>query len=380
MGTGKQWIIIAGLALAVNGCSFAEENFWPGSSSPPPPQPAQSAAQAQGQQAQGQDVQRIAIEPSQGEVQGQPWATPGTPTGGGGATGTVVGARVAELGADLQGLRQSIGGNASRLQEIRQRAAQNAQTYNASVSDVRARLQVGTTPGNPEVIAQWNAAQNRLDAVNADIGAMTNLANDINRDATTAAFLLDAVRSSYSLAGGVDADHRNLEQLENQSVEALQQAEQMQAAINGEIAQQAAYVSSERQNLTTLAQAIDKGRFLNAPLAGRAVTAGAYRGQVASASARRPLVVIKFDRASVNYEEPLYSAIGQALQRVPNAQFDVVAVSPSAAVGSGQASARRHAEGVMRSITGAGVSADRVTMSATSSPAAATDEVHVFVR
>ena len=238
---------------------------------------------------------------------------------------------------------------------------------------------MGTTPGNPEVIAQWNIAQSQLDAVNSDIGGMTNLANEINNNVTVAGFLLDAIRSSYSLAGGIDQDHRDLDQLENATAESLQASTQMRASINAEIAQQAAYVSSERQNLTSLAQAIDKGHFLNAPgIAGRSLSVGAG-SQVASTAARRPLVVIRFDRDNVNYQNALASAVGQAIQRFPSAQFDLVAISPASAPGSGQ-TARRHAEGVMRSLTGMGIPAARITMSATSSPAAAVDEVHIYVR
>src|SRR3546814_6499297 len=38
--------------------------------------------------------------------------------------------------------------------------------------------------------------------------------------------------------------------------------------------------------------------------------------------------VIRFDRPNVQYEQPLYSAVSRALERRPDAFFDVVAVSP----------------------------------------------------
>jgi hypothetical protein len=41
---------------------------------------------------------------------------------------------------------------------------------------------------------------------------------------------------------------------------------------------------------------------------------------------------------------------------------------------------RRNAEGVLRSLTNMGLPADRVSLSATSSPSANVAEVHVYIR
>ena len=43
----------------------------------------------------------------------------------------------------------------------------------------------------------------------------------------------------------------------------------------------------------------------------------------------RPLVVIRFDRRNVKYQV-LYDAVSRALERRPNARFELVAVSPRA--------------------------------------------------
>ena len=381
----KRLVIVAGAILALAACSFTDEVLWP---------------TATGEGTEPESGAQVAIAPSEGERQqqgqaGQPQtvAVVGDPApvrtvtatqlqGGTGSTGTVVGVRVAELRGELEQLKRSIQAGGQELQQLRGQSTKSAQNYNASISDVRSRLQVGTTPGNPEVIALWNQAQGRLDSVNADIGPMTNLANKVNNHVTVAGFLLDSIRSSYSLAGGIDADHRNLEKLEGDATEALQQADQMKVAINEEIKQQAAYVSSERQNMTSLALAIDKGHFLGGASGGRSQIASAPPGggQVASVAGRRPLVIIRFDRANINYEDALFSAANQALQRFPNAQFDLVAVSPTGGTQADQASSRGHAERVMRSLTGMGIPANRVTMSATSSGTVSDQEVHIFVR
>jgi hypothetical protein len=97
------------------------------------------------------------------------------------------------------------------------------------------------------------------------------------------------------------------------------------------------------------------------------------------ADSRRPLVVIRFDRPNVEFEQPLYTAISQAIERRPAARFDVVAISPAKGAISAT-SARRNAERVLRTLTEMGLPADRVRLSASLSPQARGNEVHIFVR
>ena len=96
---------------------------------------------------------------------------------------------------------------------------------------------------------------------------------------------------------------------------------------------------------------------------------------------RQPLVVIRFDQPNVDYQAILRSAIAQALERRPNAAFDVVAVAPSA--GNAEANAirtRRYAEEVFRSLIAMGLPPERLSIGATSSAQLQVDEVHVYVR
>lgn len=96
----------------------------------------------------------------------------------------------------------------------------------------------------------------------------------------------------------------------------------------------------------------------------------------------RPLVVIRFDRANVDYQSTLYSVINRALEREPNAAFDLVAVTPAKNAGQAGATtqARRNAEGVLRSLTGMGLPASRINLSATSSGDTQSNEVQIYVR
>jgi hypothetical protein len=97
-----------------------------------------------------------------------------------------------------------------------------------------------------------------------------------------------------------------------------------------------------------------------------------------------PLVVVRFDRPNVDYQQILYAALNQALQSRPNASFQVVAVAPTrgnaASVQIAQTTARRHAQDVMRSMTDMGVPASRLNVASSTDPAAQSSEVRVFVR
>ena len=99
---------------------------------------------------------------------------------------------------------------------------------------------------------------------------------------------------------------------------------------------------------------------------------------------RKPLVVIRFDQPDVDYEPELYKAVNAALERKPDVGFDVVAVAPTTDDAAGAARAasesKQHADAVMRSLANMGLPASRVTLSAITSAAAATSEVHLYIR
>jgi len=95
-------------------------------------------------------------------------------------------------------------------------------------------------------------------------------------------------------------------------------------------------------------------------------------------------VVIRFDRDDVPYEEPLFTAVSEALNRRPSAAFDLVSVVPQrgtpAQVALNANNARRNAERVLRNLTAMGLPSDRISLSATTSTETTSSEVHVYVR
>ena len=300
---------------------------------------------------------------------------------GGADTGTQVNRTIQSIRAQVAGLQQKIASNAGRLVDLRNQGAGAANAYQNSKARITARLQIGTTRGNPELVAEWNSAQTSLDSLSTNINALNALGTDVTNDSSGAHFALNQISATMNVSGAVDEDHRQLNLLEDETSQTIVVMDRLLKEISDNVQRQTAYAANERSNLTVLANSIRTGELygaLNTP-----VPSGALSSQQL-ASNGQPLVVIKFDRPDVDYQQMLYAALNQALQSRPSAGFEVVAVSPSkgnaAAVQIGQTTARRHAQDVMRAMTDMGVPATRLGVASTTDAGTAASEVRVFVR
>jgi hypothetical protein len=373
-------LLLAGLALGA--CSSDPEPLWPVASNAP-----------------GGTAGRINAAPLSPPI-ASPAPAPGTPTGvtapavvsasipAGASSNTFVGQKVAAMRGDfgrMQGMQTE---HSSQFQAIRSEVRQAGERYYATIGQVSARLQTGTTPGNPLVTQQWNSAQSELDRLADGVGRLNNLSSAVAANASLAAFLLDQTRSSYSISGALDEDHRALAALEDEINRSTVSIDRLMAELSDEVSRQNGYVSAERRNMTALAVAIKSGQFFGSSLSTRSFNPGVNTPMSPTSApnlaGRRPLAVIKFDRPNVPYQQQLFSAVSQAVERRPDVTFDLVAVAPNRD-GAGQAGlastqARRNAEAVYRSLTEMGLPADRVALSAITSNATDVNEVHLYVR
>jgi hypothetical protein len=116
-------------------------------------------------------------------------------------TGTVVGQKIQSLRDDLLKLQSDLKTENDQLQSLRVSARQFAGNYHSLKAAMNARLQVGTTPGNPELVAQWNQAQAELQQVGASIAALNTLASQVSSTASLSAFLLESTSTTFELRG-----------------------------------------------------------------------------------------------------------------------------------------------------------------------------------
>jgi hypothetical protein len=299
-------------------------------------------------------------------------------------TGTAVGQKVAQLRSDVSGLEDKIAGYAQQLASLRQQAAQSAGGYHEAKAVITTRLQLGTTRGNPELVAQWNTAQTSLDELTTNINALNALGTQVTNDASRAHFDLDTIQATYDVSGAVDEDHRQLSVLEDETDQTIVLIDRLMTQVSEAVQRQTAYVANERANLTTLASAIKNGEMYGAELGSPMMLSASASRSYGATPSGAALVTIRFDHADVKYQQILYTALSQALQSRPGAGFDVVGVSPTrgtaTAVQLAQTSARHHAQEVLRSMTDMGVPATRLGLSSATDPSIMDSEVRVYIR
>lgn len=301
---------------------------------------------------------------------------------------TLVTRKVADLDRDLNHLKRSTENSRERLLTLQAKSDQTAARYYDIVAAINTELQSGTTPGNPILVERWNVAHELLENLAQSAGYLNSLATDLGDEASRGGFLQDNVRAAYALSGAVKEDHQRLRALEDDVNQTIVAINRLLTSVSDEINRRSAYLRSETLNLQTLSLAIANGELYGKNITNtlyKKVTdddTGAFKGNVPSD--RRPLVIIRFDRPNVNYEQALYAAVGQALDKYPSVGFDLVAVSSSrgnpAEMALATTEARKNGEAVLRSLTQMGLPVERVNLGAASSPDVRSSEVHLFIR
>ena len=379
--------LLVGTLILLSGCSFAEKSLWPTFSAvDPASENSQTVSLAQTEKAQA-PVPEIKA-PSQQPVLGKGNFVP-TGVTSGQNTGTFVGKKVVELRQELQRLQSQISSNNSQLQQMRGKLVANSQRYHGTIAAVNARLQVGTTPGNPILVQQFSSAQGDLDRLSQDVASMNLLSGNIGNSSTMSAFLAESAKAAFSVSGAIDEDHRQLSILEDEVNRTDVLIDRLLKEVTNDVRRQTNYVSTERANLNLLSTGIRSGEIyggslMNIAMANSSAGRGAYAGAPKNTKGKRPLIVIRFDRANVAYQQALYNTVSKVLEQRPNATFDLVGVAPTsggkARVSLNSNKARRHSENVLRSLIEMGLPPVRVAVSARTAVQARSNEVHLYLR
>ena len=308
---------------------------------------------------------------------------------------TVVTLKASELDRELKRLQDNTNLYTRRFQELQNNGETQAAVYYKLVASVSADLQTGTTPGNPILVDRWNTAQEKLNALSDGASLLNTLAMDLSYQASNLAFLLESTQAAFALSGAVDEDHKKLTAIEDGINQNVVATNRLMLMVNDDLGRRSAYLRTERANLQTLSLAITNGE-----LYGQSLTNSVFRrassGDVSmnktgpsgapmmQLPGRKPLVIIRFDRPNVDYDQPLYMAISQALEKYPSAKFDLVAVSVSggnpARLAMSSSEARKNGEAVLRSMAKMGLPMERVRLSAANSKDVLNSEVHIYIQ
>jgi hypothetical protein len=305
-------------------------------------------------------------------------------------TETSVGRKVEMLREELFDLQGDVTGLSETLADLEKKAENIAADYYANIGTISTQLQSGTTPGNPRLVKRLSHAQENIDSLTGNLARFNEVALEISRVASLASYLLETVRASYNLSGAIEEDHADLAELEDAITSTMVVIDRLLNNINDDISRTASYLSTERSNLRTLSLAISQGDLFGKSLSSRPFSgvspASFTPGELARAkpSSPRPLVKIRFNKQEVDYEQPVYIAVNEALERYPAASFELVAVHPArgnaAEVAIQSTRARRNAEKVLRTLTQMGLPLERIDLSYTQSADAKSSEVHLYIR
>lgn len=298
----------------------------------------------------------------------------------GGNTGTFVGQKVATFRNELSQLQNSIRNQNAQLQKIRGSVINNALQYHKVIGMIEAKLQVGTTPGNPQMYGMLQSAQNNIQVMNANTNALGQLSSRVAADSANTTFLLDSIRAAYSVSGAVDEDHRQLHIMENEANQTSILISSLLSEVNNDISRQQQYISTAKTYLIDLDGAIKSGSYgvSNVPLSNTNL-APMNVGNTSHA-AGKPLFVAKFNKTGVKYKEGLKQAVNSAQAKKPSVMFEVVAVTPLNGNQLSTASAKNNATQIFQEMIDMGVGADKISLSAKNSAAATSAEVQIFVK
>lgn len=398
-------LLVVLIGLAISACSFDADSMfdmgslWPGDDDddgaeteggllPPPPDPSGT-----------EPIGGMLAGPAPGDRGAPVGADLGSPVGTSYAapaatsvrapmtpSGTSIGQRVSALQSQISQVSGNVGSRATEFDVIRETVTQSAERYHTAVAVISARLQLGTTRGNPVLVNQWNEAQSDLDRVSDAVNALNTLANRVAEDSSSANFVLESARATYALSGAVEEDHRQLAIVEDETSQTIVRIDRLLTELSGNIARQAAYVSNERRNLAMLANAIKNGSLMGVAL-GATNSPGLSplaSGSNVSIVGREPLVVIRFDRPNVAYQEALYTAVNSAVGQFPTVRFDVIGVSPDAGnaaqIQIAKNDTRESAQAVFRSLLDMGLTPDRISLSSTIQRDINANEVRLYVQ
>ncbi len=312
---------------------------------------------------------------------------------------TNVSAKINELVASLGGVQSHVASLSSRLKDLQRENQDRSAEYYANIATINTQLQNGTTPGNPRLVSRLGSAEQHLENLGDSVAALNGLAVDAANVATEASFLLDSTRAAYGIAGAVEEDHIKLAEVEDSINNTMIIIERVLSSVNDDITRMSAYLSAERSNIRTLALGVTNGDLFGKSIANRpfssvnlyeqasytpGASAPAPQASAGALGNPRLLAKIKFDRPDVDYEQAVFIAVNEALERYPNARFDLVAVNPTsgnaAEVAIETTKARRNAEKVLRTLTQMGLEASDVDLAYNASAQAKTSEVHIFVK
>ena len=308
-----------------------------------------------------------------------------------GPTGTFVGGKINQFRSDLSSIQNAISSHNNDYLRFKDLVDEQTSVYQGLSSAIRSRLQIGTTPGNPILVGQWNDAQRALEDIQNNVNNLQIVNNRVTADAALIEHLSNAIDSSFFISGAIDEDHNQLKVLKDDVQRTAVLYDRLMNELESKISREIQVLNDERQYMKNLAEDVEIGKF------GGRVSAPPTNAQTSSSSSSsssstspselkvvplnydNAILVIKFDDSSFDYSTALFESISAALEQMPSAGFEVVAVSPTGGASYAD-QARTRASEVFNKILEMGVPSERLTLTSSNSTSAQAEEVHIYLK
>jgi hypothetical protein len=308
-----------------------------------------------------------------------------------GPTGTFVGGKINQFRADLTSIQNAISSHNNDFLRFKDLVDEQTSVYQGLSSAIRSRLQIGTTPGNPILVGQWNDAQRALEDIQNNVNNLQIVNNRVTADAALITHLRNAIDSSFFISGAIDEDHNQLKVL-NDDVQRTQVLyARLMDELEEKIAREILILNDERQYMKKLSEDVEIGKFggrVSAPPTRSSSTTELGSGdtanniktiKIAPLNYDNAILVIKFDDTDFDYSTALFESISNALEQMPSASFEVVAVSPTGGASFAD-KARQRASEVFNKIVEMGVPSERLSLASSNSTSAQAEEVHIYLK
>ena len=117
--------------------------------------------------------------------------------------------KIAAIETKLRQIQKNIKKASDSFHELKSKSANEADRYYELVARVRARLQNGTTPGNPELTDMWKQASSLLSGSDKNMSETAKLSSEMVRAKNELDSLLETIRETFSVPGAMEIDHEN---------------------------------------------------------------------------------------------------------------------------------------------------------------------------
>ena len=305
-----------------------------------------------------------------------------------GPTGTFVGGKINQFRGDLSSIQNAISSHNNDFLRFKDLVDEQTSVYQGLSSAIRSRLQIGTTPGNPILVGQWNDAQRALEDIQNNVNNLQIVNNRVTADAALITHLRNAIDSSFFISGAIDEDHNQLKVLNDDVQRTSVLYARLMDGLDQKISREIMILNDEREYMKKLAEDVEVGKF-GGRVSSPPTTSSNIQEQakpksidtvnIAPLNYDNAILVIKFDDTNFDYSTALFESISNALEQMPSANFEVVAVSPTGGA-SFSDKARQRASEVFGKIVEMGVPSERMSLTSSNSTTAQAEEVHIYLK